>query len=134
MRTILEEIAAYKREKEVPELLAKVSMAEMEAKATNTPPPLDFLGHLKNALGIALIAEIKKASPSRGLLRPDFDPAQLAIDYTAGGANAISVLTDAPYFQGSLDDFRLVRIACPQTPLLRKDFIERFVEVGDRHD
>jgi indole-3-glycerol phosphate synthase len=127
--TILEEITAYKREQEVPALLAQVSLAEMEAAAASAPPPLDFAGRLKRAPGVALIAEVKKASPSRGLLRADFDPVRLASAYAAAGAAAISVLTDVSYFQGSLNNLRLVRAACPDTPLLRKDFIVHPIQV-----
>ena len=127
--TILEEITAYKRDQEVPALLAQTSLMEMQAAADSSPPPLDFAGRLKRAPGVALIAEVKKASPSRGLLRPDFEPARLAIDYSAAGATAISVLTDAPYFQGSLENLQLVREACPNTPLLRKDFIVHPIQV-----
>jgi len=129
MTTILEEIAAFKREKEVPALLVQSPIEEYKRLAKSPADPLDFIEHLTQAEGIALLAEIKKASPSRGLLRADFDPAQLARGYAAGGANAISVLTDAPYFQGNLDHFRQVRAACPLIPLLRKDFIIHPVQV-----
>lgn len=127
--TILEEIAAYKRDQEVPALLAQVSVGAMQAAAESAPRPLDFAGRLKSTPGVALIAELKKASPSRGLLRADFDPVRLAADYAVAGAAAISVLTDAPYFQGSLDNLRIVRAACPEMPLLRKDFIVHPIQV-----
>lgn len=129
MTTILEEIAAYKRESEVPALLEKAPIEEYIRSTSSIPEPIDICSRLRHAKGIALIAEIKRASPSRGLLRADFNPALLAARYEAGGANAISVLTDKPYFQGSLEDFRQVRAACPNIPLLCKDFVVHPVQI-----
>jgi indole-3-glycerol phosphate synthase len=85
-------------------------------------PPRDFLGALKQAGRPALIAECKKASPSKGLLRPEYDPAQLARTYAENGAAALSVLTDEKFFQGSLNDLNVAREAAG-LPALRKDFI-----------
>jgi indole-3-glycerol phosphate synthase len=111
-----DEVAAARRARPLPEL-------RREAEAT--PPARGFAAALAARVGAgqaAVIAEIKRASPSKGLLRADFDPPALARSYLAGGAACLSVLTDAPFFQGSLDDLRAGRAAV-DLPLLRKDFL-----------
>jgi indole-3-glycerol phosphate synthase len=121
--TILDEIVAYKASHEIPERMAAVSLAEMQTRAQAAPPALDFVAALRLARGVALIAEIKRASPSKGLLCPNFDPLQLAAAYAANGAAAVSVLTDERFFQGHLDYLTAIRRQHPRLPLLRKDFI-----------
>jgi indole-3-glycerol phosphate synthase len=101
---------------------AVVSLAEVEAAATARQPALDVLAALAPAERVKIIAEVKRASPSRGPLAEISDPAALAASYEAGGASAISVLTEARRFGGSLDDLELVR-ATVSVPVLRKDFI-----------
>lgn len=104
-------------------------MAELRARCRDLPPARDFLGALRRESGragrrqgaIRAIAEVKKASPSRGVIRPDFDPAALARAYAEAGAVAVSVLTDGPFFQGSLAHLDIVRGAV-DLPVLRKDF------------
>ncbi len=119
--SVLQEIVANTRE-EVAQRRAATPRAALERRCADATPALDFEGALRPSPGaVRLIAEVKKASPSRGVLAEDLDPATLAATYAAHGADAISVLTDRKYFRGSLDDLRAVRAAV-DVPLLRKDF------------
>ena len=119
--TILDRIVADKRD-ELAAARERVPLAEMRRQAEAAPAPRGFAKALRGPK-IGLIAEAKKASPSRGVLREDFDPVWLAGRYVEGGAAAISVLTDEKHFQGSLGYMRAVREALPQgPPILRKDF------------
>jgi indole-3-glycerol phosphate synthase len=124
MADILQKIAAYKRE-EIAAAKRKTPLAAIEREAAAAAAPRGFLRAIERRLAAgdyALIAEIKKASPSKGLIRDDFDPPALAAAYAAGGATCLSVLTDGPSFQGNLDHLRLTRAAAP-LPVLRKDFM-----------
>lgn len=124
MSDILQRILATKRE-EVATARRAVSMAEIEQRARAQPPPRDFVAALQSKIGAgraAVIAEIKRASPSKGLLRKDFDPAAIARSYEAAGAACLSVLTDKEYFKGAAEHLSAARTAC-MLPVLRKDFI-----------
>jgi indole-3-glycerol phosphate synthase len=121
MPTILDEIVETKR-REIAQDRHRVPPTELERQLADAPPPRDFQACLEASPSVAVIAEIKRASPSAGLIRQDFDPVAIARIYEANGASCISVLTDAPYFQGRLDYLRDVREAV-RLPVLRKDFI-----------
>lgn len=114
---ILAKIAAYKIDE-----VADIDMVSVEAGLPYAPAPRGFLKALRAAAQPALICEVKKASPSKGLIREDFDPVAIAKAYDAGGAACLSVLTDGPGFQGSNEIFAAVR-AATDLPLLRKDFM-----------
>lgn len=121
---ILDEIMRYHRE-QLPKVMREVPFENVRAFASLSPPPLDFRAALSRP-GVALIAECKKASPSKGLLVNHYDPVKLSQSYIRAGAAAISILTDGRHFQGSLSDLRDVRQNVPgrvAVPLLRKDFI-----------
>jgi indole-3-glycerol phosphate synthase len=124
MTTVLDRIIASKR-REIEAAKARKSVADYERQVANSPPTRGFEAALR-ARGIQVIAEVKKASPSAGVIRADFDPVAIARTYAAHGATAISVLTDAPFFQGDLAYLAAIRQAV-SVPLLRKDFIlERY--------
>ncbi|HHE72437.1 MAG TPA: indole-3-glycerol phosphate synthase TrpC [Chloroflexi bacterium] len=116
----LDNILIHKR-REITEAKATQSLAALKAEASRQTPPRDLAVAL-NAPGVSLIAEVKRASPSKGWLAADLDPARQAQHYAAGGAAAISVLTDREFFKGTIQDLRAVRAAV-ELPVLRKDFI-----------
>lgn len=121
---VLRDILRRKRE-EVSERRGRRSLASLESTITEQSAPRGFARAVQDAAGeprSAVIAEVKKASPSKGLIRPDFDPPQIAASYERGGAACLSVLTDVDFFQGADDYLREARAACG-LPVLRKDFV-----------
>ena len=126
---VLKKIAAYKAD-EVAALKARTTIDALRETAATLSRPRGFEAAIKAATGPALICEIKKASPSKGVIREDFDPVAIAKAYQAGGATCLSVLTDSPGFQGSNEIFAQVR-AATDLPLLRKDFLLDPIQVAE---
>ena len=121
-RHILEEIV-WQKETEVAQMRDRTPLIELQKQAAIAPPPRDFLAALRHhPTKPAVIAEVKKASPSKGVIRADFDPAAIALAYQQGGAACISVLTDVKFFQGSFENLAIVR-STVDLPLLCKDFL-----------
>jgi indole-3-glycerol phosphate synthase len=126
---VLKRIAAYKAD-EVAALKTRTTIDALREAAAALPHPRGFERAIKSASGPALICEVKKASPSKGVIREDFDPVAIAKAYEAGGATCMSVLTDGPGFQGSNEIFAQVR-AATNLPLLRKDFMLEPIQIAE---
>src|SRR5438876_8489490 len=121
MTTILDKIVASKR-REIEAARNRLPIRELETQLASAPALRDFRAASQQPAGIQIIAEVKKASPSAGVLRTDFDPGAIARTYEEHGAACISVLTDGPFFQGSLGSLSAIHEAVG-VPLLRKDFL-----------
>jgi indole-3-glycerol phosphate synthase len=121
LSTILDEIIQHKWT-EVAAAESRTPLREVLAAIPDAPPVRGFLNALRTAAPPALIAEVKKASPSVGIIRPDFQPVEIARDYQAAGASCLSVLTDERFFQGHLDFLRVIRREV-EIPVMRKEFI-----------
>ncbi len=121
MSTVLEKILAAKR-REVEAAKARLPLGELQAQLADAPPVRPFLEPLLHPDRVGLIAEVKRASPSAGVIRPDFDPVEIALAYQQGGADCLSVLTDREFFQGDIEYLRAIRRRS-RLPVLRKDFL-----------